>query len=261
MDFQNMLYDKKDGIARITLNQPDKRNPLSWATAREITSALDDAARDSDVRVVIITGTDPAFSGGGDLAEMTRFLTMTSLEHREEGNAVVLMFRAVWHIEKPVIAMVNGPALAGACGLVAACDLAIASEKAKFGATEINVGMFPMVMLPALYRAVGRKKALEMGLTGAIFDAHEAERIGLVNRVVPHEQLEETVMELANQIKARSTVPVRIGKTALNVMEDMDFDKALEYARHTNTIWFTSQDVKEGATAFTEKRKPVWQDK
>jgi enoyl-CoA hydratase/carnithine racemase len=108
--------------------------------------------------------------------------------------------------------MVNGPALAGACGLVAACDLAIASEKAKFGATEINVGMFPMVMLPALYRAVGRKKALEMGLTGAIFDAHEAERIGLVNRVVPHEELEATVMELANQIKARSTVPIRIRK-------------------------------------------------
>lgn len=261
MDFRNILYDKKDNIARITLHQPEKRNPLSWATAGEVTAALEDAAGDTDVRVVVITGTDPAFSAGGDLAEMTRFFSMTSLQHREDGNSVVLMFRAVRNIEKPVIAQVNGIALGGGCGLVAASDLAIASDKARFGTTEINIGMFPMVILPILHRTLGRKKTLELGLTGALIDANEAERIGLVNRVVPHEKLEETVAELANQLKARSTVPIRIGKTALNVIEDMEYDKALEYARHTNTIWFASQDVKEGATAFIEKRKPTWQDK
>jgi len=259
-DHKAILYEKKDQIATITFNQPERRNPLTWATAWEIIDGLETAAKDADVRVIILTGAGKVFCAGGDLAEMSGFMKMTSLELREGGNAYPSLFKTIRTIEKPIIAKVNGPAVAGGCGMVASCDMAIASETAKFGTTEINVGMFPMVIAPILVQAIGRKRTMEMGLTGALIDAQEAAHIGLINRVVPAEKLDEEVATLANQLKGRSNVPIRIGKTALNVMEGMDFDKALEYARHTNVIWFTSQDVKEGTASFVEKRKPVWKD-
>jgi enoyl-CoA hydratase/carnithine racemase len=259
-DYKAISFEKNDQIATIMLNQPERRNPLTWSTAWEIVAAFKEAEQDDDVRVIILAAAGKTFCAGGDLAEMAGFIKMTALELRDGGKAYPALYKAIRNIEKPVIAKVHGPALGGGCGMVACCDIAIASDKAKFATTEINVGMFPMVIAPILTHTIGRKKTMELGLTGAIIDAQEAMRIGLINRVVPEDQLDAAVMELANQIKARSNVPIRIGKTALNVMEDMDFDKALEYARHTNTIWFTSTDVKEGTDAFLEKRKPVWKD-
>lgn len=260
-NYKAILYEKKEKIATITLNQPERRNPLTWSTAWEIISAFEGAAKDPEVRVIILTGAGQVFCAGGDLAEMSGFIKMSSLELRDGGNAYPVLFKTIRNIEKPVIARVNGPAVAGGCGMVASCDMAIASDKAKFGTTEINVGMFPMVIAPILVQTIGRRRTMEMGLTGTLIDAQEAARIGLINKAVTPEKLDEEVMALANQLRGRSNVPMRIGKTALNVMEGMDFDKALEYARHTNTIWFTSKDVKEGTDSFVEKRKPVWKDK
>lgn len=259
--YKHILSENNDGICRITLNQPEKRNPLALAAIEEILDALDDAGENDEVRVVIITGAGSAFSAGGDLDELRRSLSASAWANRKIGSLHAELHVRIRSMEKPVIAAVNGPATGGGCGLVAVCDLAIASDRAKFGTTEVNVGIFPMAILASMYRAIGRKKTVELAFTGAIIGAAEAERIGLVNRVVSHEHLEEHVMELAMRLASRSRVSISIGKTAVNLVEDMGFDQAMAYAIQTNSVLFSTEDVVEGTTAFVEKRAPIWRDR
>lgn len=259
--YNYILSDSKDGICRITLNQPDKRNPLALATIEEILEALDSAEKNDEVRVIVITGAGSAFSSGGDLDELRKSLSASAWSHRKTGSLHAKLHVRIRTIEKPIIAAVNGPATGGGCGLVAVCDLAIASDRAKFGTTEVNVGLFPMAILASMYRAIGRKKTVELAFTGAIIGAAEAERIGLVNRVVSHEQLDEHVMDLARRLALRSRVSISIGKSAVNLVEDMGFDQAMGYATQTNSVLFSTEDVREGTTAFLERREPIWRDR
>ncbi|MBI2867948.1 MAG: enoyl-CoA hydratase/isomerase family protein [Chloroflexi bacterium] len=258
--YKTLLYEPTDGGSRVTLNQPERRNPFGFDTARELTAVLREASADKSVRAVTITGAGTAFSAGGDLDYMSKLMGQPSHVLANECLAYTDLFRLMREMDLPIVAAVNGPALAGATGLVCACDMAIASDKASFGTVEITVGLFPMLIMPVVFRAVGRRHALDMGLTGRIVPPQEAKEMGIVNKVVPHEKLSEEVDALVKQLKSRSRVPLSWGKKALNFFEDMDIDRALAMAREINATLLPTQDAREGMTAFLEKRKPVWKD-
>jgi len=259
MLFENILYEVKENVAKITLNQPDKRNPLSRQTLKEILEALDRSRNDTEVRVIVITGAgDKAFCAGADINE---FRGNTVLENREQYGLYANLCLTFSSLGKPSIAAVNGLALAGGCGLAIYPDITIASENARFGVPEINVGVWSMMVSASLLRAVGRKKALELMCTGEMIDAYEAQRIGLVNRVVPADKLENTTMDMAEKFKHKSPAIMKLGLDAFYTMADMDLQKAVMYLREMVALLLNTEDSQEGVTAFLEKRKPKWKGK
>ena len=259
MLFKNILFEIKDNVAKITLNQPEKRNPLSQETLKEIIEALDRSKNDGEVRVIVITGAgDKVFCAGADINE---FKGNTALGNREQYGLYAKLSLAFPSLGKPSIAAVNGLALAGGCGLAIYPDITIASENAKFGVPEINVGIWSMMVSASLLRAVGRKKALELMCTGEIIDAYEAQRIGLINRVVPADQLENAVMDLVEKFKNKSPAIMELGLNAFYTMADMEFTKAVMYLREMVVLLLSTEDSQEGVTAFLEKRKPKWKGK
>ncbi len=259
MLFKNILYEVKENIAKITLNQPEKRNPLSGQTLKEIIETLEKSKDNNEVRVIVITGAgDKVFCAGADINE---FRGNTVLENREQYGLYAKLCLAFPSLGKPSIAAVNGLALAGGCGLAIYPDITFASENAKFGVPEINVGIWSMMVSASLLRTVGRKKALELMCTGEMIDAYEAQRIGLVNRVVPADQLESTVMDLAEKFKDKSPAIMKLGLDAFYNMADMDFSKAVMYLREMVALLLNTEDSQEGVMAFLEKRKPQWKGK
>lgn len=261
MGYERIEYTTRDGIARLTMNQPARRNPLNNEMIAEMTQAVRAAQGDSGVRVMVLTGAGEAFSAGADLKAFSESLQRPAPQLWDEGKPFVDLFVAAAELGKPIIASVNGPALAGGCGVVAACDMAIASDRAKLGVTEVRIGLFPYVIIPALVRAVGPRKALELGLTGEILDAEEARRIGLVNQVVPHDRLEEATAALAAKLASFSPMAIRFGREAFYTMLDMEYRQAMEYARTLRVPALMTEDLREGTTAFLEKRKPAWKGK
>src|SRR5688572_1856693 len=204
-EYSTMLLDASGPVARITLNRPEKRNPIGPATCGELVHALAAIKANPAVRVVIITGAGAAFSAGGDLSQMQK------LETGAKPASLVDLFLAMHDLGKPIVAMVNGPALAGGLGLMVACDLVIAADTATFGTTEIAVGLWPMMITAEITRSVGRKKTLEMMMTGRKLDAQEALDCGLINRAVPAAQLDDETMKLAGEIAERSPAALRLG--------------------------------------------------
>ena len=256
MNYQNILYEIKEKVAWIILNQPEKRNPLSNLTMRELIDALGKAKEDEGVRVVVITGAgDKAFCAGANIGE---FKGNTVPENREQYGLYARLCLEVPSLGKPSIAAVNGLALAGGCGLALYPDITIASEKARFGVPEITVGVWPMMVSASLVRAVGRKKTLELMCTGEMIDAQEAWRIGLVNQVVAQDQLQNTVIALAEKFKSKSPVIMKLGLEAFYTMADMEFSKAVIYLKEMVALLLNTEDAQEGVTAFMEKRKPIW---
>lgn len=256
MLFENILYEVKENVGKIILNQPEKRNALSRQTIKEIIDALERSKDDEDVRVIVITGAgDKVFCAGADINE---FKGNTVLENREQYGLYAKLCLTFPSLGKPSIAAVNGLALAGGCGLAIYPDITIASENAKFGVPEINVGIWSMMVSASLLRAVGRKKALELMCTGELINAYEAQRIGLINRVVPADQLESTVKNLAEKLKDKSPAIMRLGLDAFYTMADMDLSKAVTYLREMVVLLLSTEDAQEGVTAFIEKRKPKW---
>ena len=256
MTYEGILYDIRDNIAKITLNMPEKRNRLTSKIVGEIIDALEKAKEDEEVRVVIITGAgDKAFCVGGEIAE---FRGHAAPENRQSFNAYSEMWETFATLGKPSIAAVNGVALAGGCGLAICPDVTIASDRARFGCPEINVGVWSMTASGIIIRTVTWKKALELLFTGDIIDAYEAEKIGLVNKVVPAEKLEETVMELANKLKSKSPVIMKVGRDSFYAIRDMEFSKAEGYLLDMLALLLTTEDSQEGTLAFLEKREPVW---
>ena len=255
MKYEEILYEIKDNIAKIILNCPEKRNRLSMKALAEIIDALEKARDDEQVRVIIITGAGKVFCAGADIAA---FRGNTTVGYRKQYDAYAKLCTIFNTLGKPSIAAVNGPALAGGLGLAIYPDISIASESAKFGTPEINVGVWSMMVSASLYRAVGRKKALELMFTGDMIDAHEAQSIGLVNKVVPTEKLGEAVMELANKLKSKSPAILKLGRDAFYHMQDLEFSKAVEYLRDMVALLLSTEDSQEGVTAFLEKREPVW---
>ena len=255
MDYQDVLVERKKHIGSLTLNHPQELNILNVQLAKEINSALLELEADSDVYTVIIKGAGRAFCAGIDVKELP---DKTTLEHHTQFPVIDLFMKTIATMTKPVIAQVHGYATAAGCGLVAACDLAVASDDAFFGTTAINVGLFCFGPAAPLSRCMGRKKSLEMLFTGDLINAQEAYRIGLVNRVVPRDKLESATMELAQKIASKSPIAIQIGKQAFYTMSDMEYGKALDYLNNMFAILAATEDAQEGINAFLQKRTPQW---
>jgi enoyl-CoA hydratase/carnithine racemase len=247
---------ERDGeIAIITLNRPEKRNALSLQVMRELDSALTGLAPQRDVRAIVLRGEGPAFSAGHDLRELIGRDVET---YRAIFDACVDVMTAIATIPQPVIAEVAKIATAAGCQLVAACDLAVASSEATFATPGVRIGLFCSTPMVALTRAIGRKRAMEMLLTGESIDAQTALSWGLVNRVVPPDRLHEETLALAGKIAASSRDVVALGKSAFYAQIDMDQTRAYEYTKEVMTSNALEPDAAEGIAAFLERRPPVW---
>lgn len=251
-----LLFDAKAPIATLTLNRPRQRNALSAELMRAVISRLRSVAKNHEVRVVILAANGPAFCAGHDLSEM---VGRAMGQYREIFDVCTEMMTAIKEIPQPVIAKVDGMATAAGCQLVAACDLVVASERATFATPGVKIGLFCSTPMVEVTRSVGRKRALEMLLTGKPVGAHTAADWGLVNRVVPRERLDEAVCELAMDIAKASPLTVAIGKQAFYSQIDLDMAKAYAYAKEVMSMNALAADAQEGMSAFLEKRPATWQ--
>jgi enoyl-CoA hydratase/carnithine racemase len=252
-----VLRRDEDGVAWLTLNRPQARNALSVALMSEMEAALETLAADRQTRIVVIAGAGPAFCAGHDLRELR---ANPGRQHYEAvfAQCARLMTRIV-RLPKPVIARVHGVATAAGCQLVASCDLAVAAEDARLATPGVNIGLFCSTPMVALSRAVGRKPAMEMLLTGNLIGAEQARQWGLVNRVVPAEKLDEAVRALAREIASKSPLTLAIGKEAFYRQAELGLDAAYAYASEVMTTNMLARDAEEGIDAFIGKRAPVWE--
>jgi enoyl-CoA hydratase/carnithine racemase len=254
-----LLEERADGVLRLTLNRPEARNALSIGLMTALLEALGRAAEDPEARVVVIAGAGPAFCAGHDLRELREDPRRETYEHIFAVCSELML--AMVRLPKPVIAEVHGVATAAGCQLVATCDLAVAAEDARFATPGVNIGLFCSTPMVALTRAVGRKAAMEMLLTGELIDAATARSLGLVNRVVPRSELREAVDALARQIAGKSAFTVAIGKEAFYRQAELDLAAAYHYAAEVMTTNMLARDAGEGIDAFLGKRAPVWYDR
>ena len=258
MGEESILLKKDGNIATITLNRPDRLNALDWPAQRLLGQKLDEVAEDSAIRVLLITGAGRAFSAGGDVSAQKGRIGMKVAERRAGFKANLKNPVKIRKMSIPVIAMVNGVAVGAGCNLALACDIIIASEKARFSQAFVKVGLVQDYggshLLP---RLVGTKKACELVFTGDIIDAQEALRIGLVNKVVPPEDLENVTREMALKIAGRAPLAISIAKQSIyDGFEKFDLETTLEYEAYTQGFCSDTDDHKEGSTAFLEKRDP-----
>jgi len=251
--YTQILLDEQGPIARLTLNRPDKRNPIGPITCGELIHALTRIKQATETRVVVLTGAGKAFSAGGDLAAMA-----APNENGVPPGTLVELFVAMHELGKPIVAMVNGPALAGGLGLMVACDLVVAADTAVFGTTEIAVGLWPMMITAEITRSVGRKRTLEMMLTGSKLTAAEALEAGLINRVVPAAELEGATLKLALGIAEKSPAAIALGLQAFYRSQDMEYEPQLRYLQAELARVLALEDAAEGIAAFLGKRAPVW---
>jgi len=256
-EYETLLYDVAGGVATVTLNQPDTRNALSNELLGELIDAFEAARDEPSVRCVVLASShETVFSSGANLGG---FAADVPIIHRHFGTArFPRLFRLIGELGKPTICAANGHVLAGALGIALACDLVIAKEEATFGTPEINVGAFPFMIMALIYRNVPRKMTNELLLLGDRIDAREAERIGLVNRVVPAAEFDAAVGEWAAKLASKSPLIMRLGKDAMFRQQDMAFADALDYLRSQLSLAMTTEDIVEGVTAFFEKREPNW---
>jgi 3-hydroxypropionyl-coenzyme A dehydratase len=250
-------YDVAERIATIALDEPETRNALSDEVLDGLIEAFELARDDDGVRCVVLTSThEKVFSSGGNLAG---FAADVPLVHKHWAtDRFPRLFQLIGELGKPTLCAANGHVLAGALGLALACDLIVARDGVRFGTPEINVGVFPFIIMALIYRNVPRKKATELLLLGEQISAQEAERIGIVNRVVAAEEFDAAVADWAGKLAAKSPVLMRLGKDALFRQQDMAFADALEFLHAQLTIAFSTEDIQEGVKAFFEKREPTW---
>jgi enoyl-CoA hydratase len=256
MAYATITYElAPTGVATIALNQPETRNALSDEMLGELIDALQSAHDDPAVRCVVLTSThDRVFSSGANLGG---FAAEVPLVHKHFATErFPRVFELLGRLGKPSICAANGHVLAGALGLALACDLVIAKEEARFGTPEINVGLFPFMIMALIYRNVGRKKTAELMLLGEQISAVEAERIGIVNRVAPAEEFDALVGDWAGKLARKSPALMKLGKDAIFRQQDMAYADAVEFLRSQLTIAFSTEDIQEGVKAFFEKREP-----
>jgi enoyl-CoA hydratase len=256
--YETILYDvREDGVATITLNQPEKRNALSNQMLSELIEAFESARDDERVRCVVLTSShDRVFSAG---ASLDQFAADLPLVHKHFGTErLPRLFKTIMQLGKPTICAANGHVLAGALGVALACDLIVAKDGASFGTPELNVGVFPFMIMALIYRNVPRKKTNELLLLGERISAEEAREAGIVNRVVADDDFDAAVDEWATQLAAKSPVLMKLGKDAMYHQLDMPFEDALEFLRSQLSVAFTTEDIQEGVRAFFEKRDPQW---
>jgi enoyl-CoA hydratase/carnithine racemase len=255
IEYRSLLVTADEAGARITLNRPEKRNALSLEMLEELTAALREVSGRPTTRAIVIEAAGPAFSAGHDLAEM---IEREEAFYQELFTACTVMMETIHEVPQPVIAKVHAIATAAGCQLVAACDLAVASEQARFGTPGVKIGLFCSTPMVPVSRAVGRKRAMQMLLTGETIDAATALDWGLVNRVVPPEELDSAVNELVDAIARSSSYTVATGKRAFYAQVDRSEHEAYEYTQAVMAQNALAGDAQEGMSAFLEKRPPVW---
>lgn len=256
-DFETVLYQTDGSVARVTINRPDKRNALNVSVMRELRDAMRRARQDDAVRVVVLTGAgEKAFSAGGDLGGFSA--EQSKVEQHHLRGTLADLLEDMSRLGKPIVARVNGHALAGGFGLLCGCDLAVAAETAEFGMPEINMGLWPFIITAVVSRRLPRTKALELMMTGERISAAEAERWGIVNRVVAATELDKAVDDLCATLASKSPAIMRLGKESFYAAQDMSFREALDYLHAQLAICLDTEDTIEGVTAFLQKREPRW---
>ena len=257
MAFDTLRYEVADHVATVTLDQPETRNALSDELLDELIAAFETARDDDEVRCVVLTSShEKVFSSGANLGGFAEEQPLV-LKHLGT-ERFPRLFRLIGELGKPTICAANGHVLAGALGVALACDLIVAREGVRFGTPEINVGAFPFMIMALIYRNVPRKATNELLLLGEQISAEEAERIGIVNKVVAAEEFDAAVAEWAAKLAAKSPVLMRLGKDAMFRQQDMAFLEALDFLRAQLTIAFSTDDIHEGVKAFFEKREAQW---
>jgi enoyl-CoA hydratase/carnithine racemase len=250
--YQTITAAETSGVARVTLNRPERRNAIGTQMVNELLYALDDAFETETVRSIVLTGAGNTFCAGGDFQQMTGEGGLA-----QKGDYKDLLLR-LWRAKKPVIARVNGHAMGGGLGLVAACTFAIASNDAKLGTPEINVGLFPFMIMAVLERVMGRRALVEMMVSGRRLDADEAARVGLVNLAVPSADLDAAVERYTSMIASKSPMTLRLGLEALADSEELSLDEKLPLLNERLGRCLGTDDAREGLTAFLQKREPKW---
>ncbi|MCU0656001.1 MAG: enoyl-CoA hydratase-related protein [Polyangiaceae bacterium] len=256
--YHTILLTQEGGVVTAMLNRPERRNAIGPAMVNELLHVLADVHEDGDARVLVLTGAGKAFCAGGDFAQMTSGAEADALPIRGDYADLLL---ALCRSTKPVVARVNGHAMGGGLGLVAAATFAIASTEAELGTPEINVGLFPMMIMAVLARLVPRRRLVEMMLSGERLRAEEAAAIGLINRAVPPERLDEQVQATVDMLLARSPAALRLGLDAFVMQDDLSLEEALPRLRERLAGVLATDDAREGLMAFLEKRRPVWTGK
>jgi len=257
MNYQTLQLDLEHGIATLTLNRPDKRNAISYELIAELLRALDDV-RNSPARVLILTGAGNAFCSGMDLENLKSLIGRSPEQNMEDTRTMLSLFRSLYEFPKATIAAVNGAAIAGGTGLALLCDFTLAVPEAKFGYTEVRIGFVPAIVATFLLRQVGEKIARDLLLTGRIFDAEEALRIGLLTQIVPQERLMDRARELAAHLIEGSPLSLAFTKRLLTEHGRAELDAQVETAIRENAGIRATADFREGITSFLEKRKPNW---
>ena len=260
LEFKYIIYEKSEGIATITINRPEALNAFSAEVVSEILQAIEDMKADESVRVVVLTGAgEKAFSAGADIKAMKG---MNALKARELSQMGEKLCSALENLEKPVIAAINGYALGGGLEVAMACDIRIASENARMGQTEINIGLIPgWGGTQRLTRLIGATKAKELIFTGKMIDAKTAEQLGLVNMVVPQDKFRETVRQFALELAQKAPVALKVAKALINKGAEISLDAAIALEREGFGVVASTEDLQEGVSAFIEKRKPVFKGK
>jgi len=257
VDYTALRYEIAEHVATITLDSPDTRNALSTEMLSQLIDAFGTARDDDDVRCVVLTSShEKVFSAGGSLDQ---FAADVPLVHKHFATErFPTLFKLIGQLGKPTICAANGHVLAGSLGIALACDLIVAKEGAGFGTPEINVGVFPFMIMALIYRNVPRKKTNELLLLGERLSAEEAYEAGIVNKVVSAEEFDAAVDEWAKKLASKSPVLMKLGKDAMYRQLDMPFDEALDFLRAQLSLAFATEDIKEGVNAFFEKREPQW---
>ena len=260
--YQTIITETKEKAGIITLSREERRNAISPTMIMELQDALKKYDDDPTIRVIVLTGAGSrAFCAGADFGEAMSS-TASLLDRHEEQRKFAELFKVIKGLRKPLLGRINGHALGGGFGLACACDIVIAAQDCHFGTPEINVGLFPYVIMATLLRYTSApKRLLELMLTGERLDAGQAQQLGLVNYVVPRGQLDEKVDEIAKRIIGKSPAILRLGRRAFYTMRDMEYEKALEYLASMLAINTMAEDVVEGIAAFLEKREPQWKGK
>lgn len=258
----NILLDVSNQIATVTLNRPEKHNALTGEMMEDLVAMLRGLEIDDEIKVIVITGAgEKSFCTGADLSGMSENNESSILDYKRHVTKYRDCLLTIKQLKKPTIAAVNGYSLAGGLGIATVCDITFAKENAKFGAPEINVGLWGMMISAPLLETIGRKKTLELFYTGKQIDAQYAKEIGLVNEVYCADQFDEKVNEFASSLTDKNPSAIALGKDAIQLTAGLEFDKALDYLRDQVIILGETKDSKEGMKAFLEKRTPVWSGK
>ena len=260
MNFMSLTYTVENRIAEVILSRPEKRNALNDLLVQELTEAFITANKNPQVKIIILTGAGHAFCAGADLEYLQKLSTYSLAENQEDSKRLMKLYQLIYEMRKPVIAKVNGPAIAGGCGLVTVCDFVVASkEHAKFGYSEVRIGFIPALVLVFLVRRIGEGKARELLLSGKIINALEALQAGLASEVVEHQHLSDRTLKFAQElIENNSSSSMALIKEMLSEVHTMDFMQALEYAANMNAATRMTDDCKKGIAAFLRKEKIQW---